>query len=317
MLPSSTKITFKPTQKKINNEQGLHFWLRSKAYNDITTFILQLNIAMFPTKTTASPSSSETKDQSAEPTKEIEQLRNLITKLEDMINEAPPDPGPRRFGNISFRKWHQLVASRIDEMLQSHLSERVVQFSRSSSAVQELKDYLMASFGSEQRLDYGTGHELNFLAFLGGIWKLGGFTTTTTTTTRDVERMIVLEVVRPYLKLIRRLILTYNLEPAGSHGVWGLDDHSFVPYIFGSAQLAPAISDTAGIPGTGSWSQAPSPSDVTKAGVVNEWRERNLYFGAIGFIYDVKRGPFWEHSRTLFDISGITAGWAKINKVSE
>jgi serine/threonine-protein phosphatase 2A activator len=43
-------------------------------------------------------------------------------------------------------------------------------------------------------------------------------------------------------------------------------------------------------------------------------RKRNMYFSAIGFIYDVKRGPFWEHSPILFDISGVTAGWAKINK---
>jgi serine/threonine-protein phosphatase 2A activator len=40
-----------------------------------------------------------------------------------------------------------------------------------------------------------------------------------------------------------------------------------------------------------------------------------MYFSAIGFIYDVKKGPFWEHSPILFDISGVKAGWAKINKV--
>jgi hypothetical protein len=40
-----------------------------------------------------------------------------------------------------------------------------------------------------------------------------------------------------------------------------------------------------------------------------------MYFSAIGFIYDVKKGPFWEHSPILYDISGVKAGWAKINKV--
>ena len=39
-----------------------------------------------------------------------------------------------------------------------------------------------------------------------------------------------------------------------------------------------------------------------------------MYFSAIGFIYDVKKGPFWEHSPMLYDISGIRAGWGKINK---
>lgn len=41
-----------------------------------------------------------------------------------------------------------------------------------------------------------------------------------------------------------------------------------------------------------------------------------MYFSAVGFIRDVKTGPFWEHSPMLFDISGIRAGWGKINKVS-
>ena len=118
-----------------------------------------------------------------------------------------------------------------------------------------------------------------------------------------------------YLQLIRRLILTYTLEPAGSHGVWGLDDHSFLPYIFGSAQLSPAISSLSEIALEGSLPNAPRPGDVAKANAVERERQRNMYFGAIGFIYDVKTGPFWEHSPILFDISGVQAGWAKINKV--
>jgi len=118
-----------------------------------------------------------------------------------------------------------------------------------------------------------------------------------------------------YLQLVRRLIKVYTLEPAGSHGVWGLDDHFFVPFIFGSAQLAPAITDTNNIPTEGSVKGAPDPTAIMKPASVEFWRETNLYFDAIGFIYDVKTGPFWEHSPVLYDISGVKAGWAKINKV--
>lgn len=115
---------------------------------------------------------------------------------------------------------------------------------------------------------------------------------------------------------MRLLIKTYNLEPAGSHGVWGLDDHSFVPYIFGSAQLSPAMSESDRVPEEGSLPEAPNPGAIMDAKVVERERRVNLYFSAIGFIYDVKKGPFWEHSPMLFDISGVPAGWAKINKVS-
>jgi serine/threonine-protein phosphatase 2A activator len=68
------------------------------------------------------------------------------------------------------------------------------------------------------------------------------------------------------------------------------------------------------MPLEGSVRGAPKPSDITKHEVVERLREVNMYFSAIGFISDVKKGPFWEHSPILYDISGIKDGWGKINK---
>jgi serine/threonine-protein phosphatase 2A activator len=97
--------------------------------------------------------------------------------------------------------------------------------------------------------------------------------------------------------------------------VWGLDDHSFVPYIFGSAQYCPAIGDEDGMPVEGALPGSPNPADIARKTIVDRERKHNMYFSAVGFINDVKTGPFWEHSPILFDISGVRTGWGKINKV--
>lgn len=42
-------------------------------------------------------------------------------------------------------------------------------------AIPELSEYLTKGFGNETRIDYGSGHELSFAAWLAGIAMLGGF----------------------------------------------------------------------------------------------------------------------------------------------
>ena len=129
------------------------------------------------------------------------------------------------------------------------------------------------------------------------------------TTIKDTQRRKT-DHVNSYIELVRKLILTYTLEPAGSHGVWGLDDHSFAPYIFGSAQLGPPItSPTAPTPLQGSLESAPEPDTITSKPTVAQHKSSNMYYSAIQFIFDVKKGPFWEHSPILFNISGIKDGW--------
>tara|TARA_R110002003_G_scaffold3_9_gene36 strand:+ start:1730 stop:2881 length:1152 start_codon:yes stop_codon:yes gene_type:complete len=307
--------------KRIHDGDDVTFFLASKAYADIMTFVFQLNTAMLPRKITDAADGAQTVREWTLSNTDIprppivQSLARLLENLAAIVDEAPPDPGPRRFGNVSFRTWYDLVKERVPGLLNEHIPPEALDFKTTSDipARRELEAYLIGSFGSSQRLDYGTGHELSFLAFLGCLWKLGAFPASTD---GEVERAIVIGIIEPYLELVRRLILTYTLEPAGSHGVWGLDDHAFLPYIFGSAQFSPAITNPADVVTEGSLPSAPNPADVAKANRVERERKRNMYFSAIGFIYDVKKGPFWEHSPILYDVSGVKAGWAKINKVS-
>ena len=320
LLVPSAEHNFLLPAKKIHDGQDVSFFLCSLAYKDIVTFVLQLNHSMVPRFSENGAAKTvqtwELDSDAVNFSQPIQKLQQLIGRLNSFVDEVPPDTGPRRFGNISFRKWYNLVEERLPALLKEFLPPEVLSIGLVSNdaeatASDELQVYLLASFGSPQRLDYGTGHELSFLAFLGALWKLGCFRGQGPAV---AERAIVIGIFEPYLDLVRRLVKSYTLEPAGSHGVWGLDDYSFLPYIFGSAQLAPAIEEADPTPLEGSLPEAPDAQSVANRNCVQRERTKNMYFSAVGFIFDVKRGPFGEHSPMLYDISGITAGWAKINK---
>eukprot|EP01097_Dermamoeba_algensis_P010582 TRINITY_DN7894_c0_g1_i1.p1 TRINITY_DN7894_c0_g1~~TRINITY_DN7894_c0_g1_i1.p1 ORF type:complete len:119 (-),score=28.51 TRINITY_DN7894_c0_g1_i1:104-460(-) len=88
------------------------------------------------------------------------------------------------------------------------------------------------------------------------------------------------------------------MEPAGSHGVWSLDDYQFLVFLWGSAQLI----DHKHI----------KPSSIHKVDVLEAYSSEYMYLKAIKFIHLVKKGPFGEHSPILNDISGVPT-WSKIN----
>lgn len=198
---------FEEPSKKIHQGDDVTTFLGSKAYSDIMTFLLQLNRAMFPSKLPEGDSDGQgnvrtwpINADNVEFSEPVRQLQLLLSKLESIIEEVPPDPGPRRFGNISFRRWHEAVEERasslLDECLPSHVLDFKSAGGSSVSAKDELKAYFIGGLGSAQRMDYGTGHELSFLAFLACIWKLNGFPKASPGVE---ERAIVLGIIEPYV----------------------------------------------------------------------------------------------------------------------
>eukprot|EP01065_Artemidia_motanka_P009610 TRINITY_DN14932_c0_g1_i2.p1 TRINITY_DN14932_c0_g1~~TRINITY_DN14932_c0_g1_i2.p1 ORF type:complete len:203 (+),score=69.68 TRINITY_DN14932_c0_g1_i2:368-976(+) len=152
----------------------------------------------------------------------------------------------------------------------------------------ELAVYWADAFGNATRIDYGTGHELNFALVLLLLTKLKCIPP-------EHQTSVVTVVFARYIMLMRTLQSVYKMEPAGSHGVWGLDDYHHLPFYWGAAQL---VGNRRGM------EPVHLPRDAPSA------RFDYLYHDAIAWVLENKRGPFHEHSPTLQNLCALT--WPRI-----
>lgn len=251
-------------------------WKKSNAFADYTGFINQLNASAKGTKLT---------DQ-FEPSQAVQRITELLEKLSKWVDEIPPIQQPQRFGNKAFKTWLTKVKENSKDLLKECLKNDSL-----DEHVEELAIYLGESFGNDTRIDYGTGHEMTFMMFLMCLFKIDFLKS-------EDSKCVSVQVLNEYLALARKLQIGYQMEPAGSHGVWSLDDFQFVPFIFGSAQLQNQTKI--------------EPKDFVEQDYIDQFQNENLFFQAVKYITTVKHGPFAEHSNQLWNISSLIS-WNKVN----
>lgn len=227
----------------------------------------------------------------SDPCHESETVLSILSVIETMskwVDEIPPAAQSSRYGNLSFSVWHEKMWDSAENFMLEILPKDDEEIKGSTI---ELVPYFTDSFGNASRIDYGTGHEANFAAWLYCLARL-------VLIKEEDYQAVVTRVFVKYLDLMRKLQLVYCLEPAGSHGVWGLDDYHFLPFVFGSAQLIDH--------------KYMKPKSIHNEDILENFSKEYLYLGCISFVRKVKKGPFAEHSPMLDDISGVQT-WSKVN----
>ena len=275
--PNLIDLHFARPVKRILSPEDHQKFIHSPTYSLIQAWIFNLADSVRGVKV----SQIEVQERSAI----IRRVDEVLENLERLFTKYPPLDTGSRFGNPVFRDLHRAIVNDLDRL---HKDTLQIQ---QEDARQELATYLSNAFGSEERLDYGSGHELNFVMWLLCLYQIGHLQ-------KSDFPALVLHTFTGYLDLMRRIQSAYYLEPAGSHGVWGLDDYQFLPFLFGASQLVahPYIT----------------PKAIHNNVVLDEEGDDYLYLNQIRWVDSVKtvKGLRW-HSPMLDDISGAKT-WQKV-----
>ncbi|KAK1071040.1 Serine/threonine-protein phosphatase 2A activator 2 [Friedmanniomyces endolithicus] len=279
-LPAPPKLdehVYQHPSRRILSERDHKLFLESDTHNLIVSFVFTLSDFVRDSTVFGIESSPAAKDPA------IIALLAVLDEAEERLKRCPPLDTGSRFGNPAFRDF----LAQVDEALPSWHQKLNVD----DKAIGEVSIYLAQSFGNGSRIDYGSGHELNFLLWLLCLRQLSLLPDST-------FPALVLIVFPRYLRLMRDVQSTYYLEPAGSHGVWGLDDYQFPPFLFGASQLV----DHRHI----------RPLSIHNQMVVDECSKNYLYLDQIKWVNATKtvQGLRW-HSPMLDDISSAKS-WTKV-----
>ncbi|XP_057526748.1 uncharacterized protein LOC130805926 [Amaranthus tricolor] len=273
--PLSPPFNFIPPTKRISSPKDASYFVNSSTGKSFLGFIAFLSYSIRGHKISDPCPISHT----------LSQIISFLDSLISLIHSIPPAQQSSRYGNLSFRVWHEEFSQLSHKFMLDILPNEI----KGSSV--EILPYFLDSFGNSSRIDYGTGHETNFAAWLYCLARLGLIK-------EEDYQAVVSRVFVKYLDLMRKLQLVYCLEPAGSHGVWGLDDYHFLPFVFGSAQLIDH--------------KYMKPKSIHNDDILENFSKEYMYLSCIAFIKKVKKGPFSEHSPLLDDISGVP-NWNKVN----
>lgn len=262
-------MQFAEPRKRIVSPNSMKRWETSSTFDEVLGFVMACNDAVVGRRLTEDIPQSPA----------VQAIVAILDSVAAVIKDVPPESGSSsRFGNPAFRTFYARVKEQSRALHETipglrEIKGRETETSdgekRSTDAIGEIETYLIECFGNEKRIDYGSGMELNFVCWLLCLVKLGVLNLA------NEAPAIVLRIFWRYIEVMRQVQSTYWLEPAGSHGVWGLDDYHFLPFLFGSAQLK--------------GHKIFRPKSIHDNEILDDFSKDYMYFACIRFINSVSR----------------------------
>lgn len=97
----------------------------------------------------------------------VQSILSVLDTVDQLVTETPPvENAASRFGNPAFRDFYRKVKSRSQGFHESIVGLAEIKGDGEVSGLEEIKVYLEESWGNEERIDYGSGMELNFLCWM-------------------------------------------------------------------------------------------------------------------------------------------------------
>lgn len=95
----------------------------------------------------------------------------MLDKVREVVDEFPPEETKSRFGNRSFKEFYDRVGELAGEWGEGVLrgceaGGLLVGLEDREKVVREVMGYFCESWGNRTRIDYGSGHELNFICWM-------------------------------------------------------------------------------------------------------------------------------------------------------
>ena len=269
------------TPQKIGNKPDLMTkFLMSPAFQEVVNFLynIQSKIRGMKKSEIKSPSENEC----------LKEFDNLYNKLEELYQKHPPREGNEKYTDPVFKRFHIDLNENFENiMLNTILKSDTIP----KNLILEIKPYFMDSFGNPHRMDYGTGHELNFLCFLYVLYKAGLYS-------EDDFPFLALNTFFKYVVFMRKLQTNYVLEPAGARGVWGLDEYQFVPFIFGASQLI--------------GNKEIGPKGILDDNILKNYKDEYIYLDCVDYIKSVKTGASFSRYAPILESITNAKNWEKI-----